>query len=238
LREVASTNSYLSELLREVRLPEGAAVTAYYQEAGRGQRDNPWHSAPGLNLLVSYVFYPVFLNAYSVFQLNMAVSVALGDFAASFLGDTVRIKWPNDLYYANKKLGGLLIENSIYEFQVRQSIVGIGININQPSFPEDLPNPVSFHQVTGQAYMLDDLFASLSNCLERRYLELKRNGEKGIREAYHRHLLRHGKWEWFQEGDRRFEGMVMGVNKDGHLLIQNKEGHTENFGAKEVKYLF
>lgn len=238
LREVLSTNSYLSGLLREGRLPEGAAVTAYLQNAGRGQGENLWHSAPGLNLLVSYVFYPSFLNAYNAFQLNMAVATALGDFATHYLGDQVRIKWPNDLYYGNRKLGGVLIENSIYDFQVRQAIIGIGINVNQPSFPDDLPNPVSFFQITGKAHVLDEVFATLSQCMESRYLQLKASGEKGIREDYHRHLLRHGKWEWFQQGERRFEGMVMGVNKNGHLLIQNKEGHTEDFGMKQVKYLF
>ncbi|MFM2134806.1 MAG: hypothetical protein RL021_206 [Bacteroidota bacterium] len=238
LREVPSTNSHLSGLLRESRLPEGAAVTAYVQTEGRGQGENNWHSAPGLNLLVSYVFYPTFLNAYNAFHLNMAVSTALGDFAALYLGEDVRIKWPNDLYCGNRKLGGILIENSIYDFQIRQSIIGIGVNVNQPSFPDELPNPVSFFQVTGKALQLDEVFASLSQCLERRYLQLKAFGEKGIREDYHRHLLRHGKWEWFQEGERRFEGMVMGVNRNGHLLIQNKEGHTEDFGTKQVKYLF
>lgn len=238
LREVPSTSAYLAEYQRSNRLPEGAAVTALSQDKGRGQGLNSWHSEPGMNLLVSYVFYPNFLNAYNVFRLNMAVATALGDFAKDALGDEVRIKWPNDLYYGKSKLGGVLIENSIYDFQVRQSIVGIGVNINQLDFPADLPNPISFAKVTGLRYDLDEVFNDLSIALERRYLQLKNNGELAIREDYHRHLLRHGKWEWFQDGNRRFEGMVMGVNKEGQLMIQNREGHTENFGMKEIKYIF
>ncbi len=238
LREVPSTNSYLSEMQRSERLTEGAAVVAEFQTHGRGQAGNQWQSDRGQNLLVTFVFYPTFLNIQNVFLLNMGVAVALADFATEYLGEGVKLKWPNDLYYENRKLGGVLIENSIYDYQIRQAIIGIGVNVNQEIFSNELLNPASFKNITSINYDLMDVFNRLCNALEHRYLQLRRGEFQQLREDYHKHLLRHGKWEWFETDSRKFKGMVMGVNAQGRLMVQNEEGHTEHFDMKAIKYIF
>jgi BirA family biotin operon repressor/biotin-[acetyl-CoA-carboxylase] ligase len=237
LDTVASTNTYMAELQRTERLPEGTAVTALSQDGGRGQYGRHWHSEHGLNLLVSYLFYPTFLDTHLLQYLNMTFALGVSDLITELLKENVRIKWPNDIYYQDKKVAGLLTENNLGEDKVRQTILGIGLNVNQEIFPETLPNPVSLKMVTGEDYALLDMLNGLSNALERRYLQLRRGDLQGIRLEYHQRLYLHGKWEWFEAQGKRFKGMIMGVNRDGQLMIQEDSGRSSVYEMKQIRYL-
>ncbi len=140
---VDSTNNVASILLNESALPEGSAIVAKQQSAGRGQQGTTWESEYGMNLLVSFIFYPNFLPPKNIFLINMTFSLALYDFARKLMNEDVSVKWPNDLYFQNKKLAGLLVENSIRNNEFNYSIVGIGINVNQVNFSSNAANATS-----------------------------------------------------------------------------------------------
>ena len=234
---VSSTNSYLSDLQKTDRLPEGTIVTARFQASGKGQYGNGWESAKGENLLLSFLWYPQFVELHQAHYLNMAFAVAVSDLAVDLLQQEVSIKWPNDIYFGNKKLGGMLMENVLGQDKIKQAILGIGMNVNQVQFSPLLPNPISLKNITGNHFDLESLKNGLCNFLEQRYLQLRKGDFLAIREIYHQRLYRHGKWEWFEAYGRKFKGMIMGVNRDGQLMIQEESGHSSVHDMKQIRYL-
>lgn len=236
LRTVGSTNEYLAGLQRANPQPEGTVVSAQFQESGKGQAGSKWESAYGQNMLVSILFYPSFLPAGNLFSLNMAFSLGLAGFAKELLGEHVRIKWPNDLYYLDKKLGGMLIENVVSAQTVSQTILGAGINLNQDSFSQHLPNPISFKQILKKQLDLDAAFSSLFRHVEARYLQLRRGEENAIREEYHRAMFRFGEWARYESAGWVFEGKIRGVSQEGKLMIEHRNGFVESFEMKEVRF--
>lgn len=153
LDETASTNQYLSQLCNQLQesVAELTTVTAEFQTAGKGQRGNTWEAEEGKNLLFSFVLYPSFLEARRQFILSQIVSLAIKE-ELSRWSDEITIKWPNDIYWKDKKICGILIENDLSGHHIRRSIAGIGININQEVFNSDAPNPVSLKQITGKEH--------------------------------------------------------------------------------------
>ena len=150
LDETASTNQYLSQLCNQLQesVAELTTVTAEFQTAGKGQRGNTWEAEEGKNLLFSFVLYPSFLEARRQFILSQIVSLAIKE-ELSRWSDEITIKWPNDIYWKDKKICGILIENDLSGHHIRRSIAGIGININQEVFNSDAPNPFSLKQIPG-----------------------------------------------------------------------------------------
>src|ERR1035437_6675835 len=146
IEKTDSTNSYLSKLLGEKTLFEGTVVITNRQEMGRGQRGTTWESEPNKNLTLSILLHPTFLRPDEQFQLNKAISLGVAGFVVGVLqvDVDVKIKWPNDIYIRNKKVAGILIENSVSGNNLQHSIIGIGINVNQEKFSAKLPNPTSF----------------------------------------------------------------------------------------------
>ena len=146
---VTSTNDRLAELCQEKEIKEFTTLMAEYQTAGKGQRGNSWESEYGKNLTFSTVFYPQTIAPASQFILSMAVASAICTALAHYVhADCLQIKWPNDIYWKDKKIAGILIENDLTGSQISQSIIGIGININQEEFHSSAPNPVSLRQIT------------------------------------------------------------------------------------------
>ena len=131
----------------------------------------------------------------------------------------------------------MLMENILGQDKIKQAIVGIGMNVNQVQFPPLLPNPISLKSITGNHYDLESLKNGLCNFLEQRYLQLRKGDFLAIREIYHQRLYRHGKWEWFEAYGRKFKGMIMGVNRDGQLMIQEESGSSSVFDMKQIRYL-
>ena len=165
LDETASTNQYLSQLCNQLQesVAELTTVTAEFQTAGKGQRGNTWEAEEGKNLLFSFVLYPSFLEARRQFILSQIVSLAIKE-ELSRWSDEITIKWPNDIYWKDKKICGILIENDLSGHHIRRSIAGIGININQEVFNSDAPNPVSLKQITGKEH---DRYEILAHILSR-----------------------------------------------------------------------
>jgi BirA family transcriptional regulator, biotin operon repressor / biotin---[acetyl-CoA-carboxylase] ligase len=237
LDEVDSTNSYLSGYINGNLIPEGSAVRTFHQTGGRGQKGARWHSEAGKNLIQSFAFYPTFLPAKDVFQLNKAFALGVYDFVSNLLGEGVRIKWPNDIYYDSLKIGGLLIENAVYGSRLSSCILGIGININQTVFPAELHNPASFSTIKQKTFNLETLFASLCSFLEKRYLNLKSGGVQIIEKDYLAVLYGLGELKKFQSGGEIFHGVIRGVNESGKLVVQREDGREGKFDIKEIVFL-
>lgn len=237
LPSVDSTNTYLSELLKTRLIPEGTAVRSICQKDGRGQMGSRWSSEDGKNLLVSYAFYPTFVVPRNLFLLNKTYALGVYDFIFSLIGKDVRIKWPNDIYWKNKKMGGILVENTITTALVTNSILGIGLNVNQMDFPATLPNPVSIAQVLPGLYPLDSIFNGLSNSIENRFLQLRRGEKLMIDEDYKKALFRCDEWSFYEDKKGKFPGCIKGVDNQGLLLIEDEEGLVKQYDLKEIRYL-
>jgi len=237
LETAASTNSHLSSLLANGRLPEGAAIIADEQTAGRGQAGAKWNSEAGKNLLISFVFYPSFLSAKDLFLLNKTFSLAVYDMVSSMVNDVVKIKWSNDIYVNDKKICGMLIENSLRSAQVNHSILGIGLNINEGIFPKEIPNPVSLKQITGKEYNITECFNKLCECIESRYLQLKAGHQEKINHQYRQALYRLNEWHWYETDNERFKGKITDVNDEGKLCLLNENGNISQFEFKQIKFM-
>ncbi|MBG8552783.1 biotin--[acetyl-CoA-carboxylase] ligase [Hymenobacter guriensis] len=235
LAECASTNTEAHDLLLKSRATEGCVVLTDKQTAGRGQRGNWWEAAPGENLTLSVVWKPTFLPAADQFQLSIAVALAVRDWAATLLGDSLalRLKWPNDLYYQDQKLGGILIENTLNSVGIQSSIVGIGININQQQFA--VPTATSIGVVTGRSYPLAPLVERLLEALERRYLQLRAGNVAAQQQEYLRVLYRYRQPAQYQAAGRLFQGIITGIEATGRLVVE-ENGQERTFGLQELRY--
>jgi BirA family biotin operon repressor/biotin-[acetyl-CoA-carboxylase] ligase len=234
LPKVNSTNTYLTQLAKS--LPEGSIVWAVDQTNGRGQHTNKWNSEPGKNLTFSIVFHPVFLSAYQQFYVSKVVALAVSDFISLYT-DKVSIKWPNDIYVDHQKIGGILIEHVIEKTFIKQTIAGIGVNINQGKFPGNLPNPVSLTQLSGQKYNVEELLSEIILVLDYRYSMLKNNELQTIDKNFNEILYQYLKPSKYISNDETFEGTITGVEATGELIIKDKTGKIRKFLHKEVEFV-
>ncbi|GGE96183.1 biotin--[acetyl-CoA-carboxylase] ligase [Hymenobacter cavernae] len=237
LPECESTNTEAQRLIVKNSATEGCTVITDKQTAGRGQRGNQWEAMPGENLTLSVVWFPGFLAANDQFQLSQAVALAVHDWAGSLLGPdpVLRLKWPNDLFFSDQKLGGILIENTVSGAKIQSSIVGIGLNINQQNF--GIATATSFGRLTGRHYMLPPLAARLLECLERRYLQLRAGQLTNLRADYLRALYRYQEWHPYEVAGKRVQGRITAIDEAGRLILEI-DGRLFHFGLQEVKFVY
>lgn len=238
--EVDSTNNYLKNLLSNHNLIEFTTVVATDQTKGRGQRGNYWESEKGKNLTFSTYLTPYFLPINKQFILSQVISLAILDTLSIYTSiDNLKIKWPNDIYYKDKKICGILIENALIDDLIQCTIAGIGININQVNFRSDAPNPISLKQIVrcDNDLSLELLLNQYLERLAKRYQQIKDLNWEEIATDYHNNLYRYGEESFFQDKDGMFEGRIINVNQEGALSIERKEGRTSNYLFKEVAYI-
>jgi BirA family biotin operon repressor/biotin-[acetyl-CoA-carboxylase] ligase len=232
--ECHSTNTLLMELAQKTQQPEGMVVITRAQTKGRGQRGNGWEAEPGQNITFSILLKPQFLNANAQFNLTIAVSLALIDFLKSRLADRSFIKWPNDLLVNGKKITGILIENTLAGENIQQSVVGIGLNVNQRQFTA--PAATSMFLETGHEYDLSIELSSLIECVERRYLQLRSGHANDLRQEYLNNLYWINEEQQFVSNGRRFTGTIEGVDAVGKLAVRD-QGQINYFGIKEISFV-
>lgn len=235
-----STNAYMRT---NGPWQHGDAVVCRRQTAGRGQRGNSWESEEGKNITASFYAVPPHLAAADQFLLSCAAALAVVDTVSDCVGqsDRVCVKWPNDVYIGDRKVAGLLIENSITGRDIHHSVIGIGLNVNQMQFRSDAPNPVSVAQVTGREHDLDGLLEALAGRLAYRTLHLE-----GVLEEYSRHLWRREGYHPYVLGDGRtpltvgrpddtlFMARTEGVASDGRITLRLTDGRCRSFTFKEI----
>ncbi|MCC2546847.1 biotin--[acetyl-CoA-carboxylase] ligase [Hymenobacter sp. BT175] len=235
LTECASTNTEAQLLLVKNSATDGCTVITDKQTAGRGQRGNQWEAAPGENLTLSVVWKPAFLAPADQFQLSQAVALAVHDWARQLLGTStaLRVKWPNDIFFKDQKLGGILIENTLSGAKIQHSIVGIGLNVNQQTF--SVPTATSLSHITGKVYQLAPLATALLEALERRYLQLRGGHSAALQHEYRRLLYRFQELHCFEVDRQQVQGRIVDVDEAGRLLVEI-DGQTRTFNFQEIRY--
>lgn len=236
LDETESTNTYLKQLVNDQHLEEGSIVIAEYQTKGRGQISNSWYSSKGDNLLFSLLIYPEEIVANEQFIISQITSLAIKNTLDQFTDD-IRIKWPNDIYWREKKIAGILIENDLRGNHIEHSIIGIGININQQIFPPELPNPVSLRQIIGSESDKDNILDIFMREFFLLYREMQRGEFLGIADEYMLDLYRVNGYFPFEDSNGKFQAKVETVLPSGHLVIKTLENEERRYAFKEVTFL-
>ncbi len=233
LESVDSTNNYAMARAAAGSAGHGTLYFAHDQWAGKGQRGRTWTSKPGENIILSAVLEPLAFSSSQVFALSAGVALACRDLLSRYAGDqATRIKWPNDLYWNDRKAGGILIENSFRGDRWAFAIAGIGININQSDFPESARNPISLRQITGRSHDPVQLARELGACLDRRYSELEA-GPSAVIAEYNSRLYRLGQEVRLKKDNAVFDTVVTGVSTQGRLLTRDVLEREFSFGEVE-----
>ena len=236
--ETVSTNHWLRNLYSKENRREGGTngslvVVADYQSAGKGCGTNSWESERGKNLTFSMLIHPEEIPAIRQFLISEIVSVALCETLASVAGESFSIKWPNDIYYRDQKLCGILIENLLQGSTIKDSIIGIGINVNQEVFLSDAPNPVSLRQILGHEV---DREALLNDFLQRFEEVFHREAER-ISDDYRRLLYHKDDYYEYEDVKGQFKAKLLNVLNDGRLVLLDTEGTARIYAFKEVSYI-
>lgn len=231
-----STNDKAIEICRKEEIADNKVIVAHYQTNGKGQKGNKWESRDSENLTFSIITHPTFIEPQNQFLLNMAVSLSIKDYIQSLEILGVKIKWPNDIYVNDSKIAGVLIENFIMGRSINDSIIGIGLNINQTKFSDDIPNPVSLKSITGKSYNLADCLDSFLVFFCKRYDSII-NGSNDIFSDYMKSLYRMGEKRNYKYNDEIFAGTIVGVTEYGLIKIQKESGEVQEFDFKEIQYI-
>ncbi len=230
-QEIDSTNDCLNRLSRVSDLPEFYTIWAEYQSKGKGQKGNSWESERDKNLTFSFLLHPLSIPASEQFVISEMISLAIRDALSSYTAG-ISIKWPNDIYWNDRKICGILIENELCGTQISNCVVGVGLNVNQDSFHSDAPNPVSLKQITGKdtdrEMILHQILGSFYNFYVVR---------QGVHDAYLSALYRRKGYHRYRDAQGLFEAELVDVEPDGHLVLQPRNGLPRRFAFKEVQFI-
>lgn len=233
LSEVDSSNNYAMQRVQAHLAGHGTTWFAHYQNAGKGQRGKLWNAEPRQNIMMSSIIEPNTLSIENQFVLNAAMALACFDFFNKYAIDKTSIKWPNDIYWGDRKAGGILIENVLSGETWKYSVVGIGININQTLFPKALRNPVSLKQITGKTFNVIKLAKELCRYLDSRWNKLLATPFDELLKEYCCHLYRLNEEASFKSQNAILKGLVKGVNEKGELLIETNKQSVIAYNSLE-----
>ncbi|GMT46182.1 MAG: biotin--[acetyl-CoA-carboxylase] ligase [bacterium] len=232
-----STNEEALRLISDEKAGEGMVLRTHEQTHGRGIGENSWESEPGKNLTFSVILQPHFLEPSRQFALTEMISLALFDVTERRLGcEFLRIKWPNDLYFNNKKIVGVLVQNRIKADQLDFSVIGVGFNVNQRKFFSDAPNPASLIHFSKKEESLSGLLDEILEQLSYYYEKIKAD-IKSLEDLYLQKLYRMGEWAGYSDEAGIFMAKITGINRYGQLLMTDRQGNQRIYGFKEVKFL-
>ncbi len=234
LSETDSTNRYLRDY---TPAPDEVLTVcvADYQTAGRGCGSNTWESERGKNLTFSVLTHPTGLAPARQFTLSMAGALALKQVLDSLVDD-ITLKWPNDIYWRDRKLSGTLIETSVSGSTIRDCIFGIGLNVNQHQFLSDAPNPVSLCQILGHEVATEPLLQHIIESFEAWMQILADGGEAHILNNYRNSLYRKEGYHRYRDQEGEFEAQFVDIEPDGHLLLKDRQNLLRRYAFKEVMF--
>lgn len=236
VEETDSTNSLIRQMMAEGDMPEGSVVVANYQTAGRGQVGNVWESEAGKNLMFSMVLYPSCIPVNRQFLISQIAALSVKEALDEYI-DGVSVKWPNDIYWRDKKICGMLIENDLSGRNLSDSIIGVGLNVNQKVFHSDAPNPVSLIQITGREIDRDELLENFRRRFYNYYLSLLNEEYDEIRERYRASLYRGDGFYPYSDSAGSFEARIHDIESTGHLHLELRDGTLRRYAFKEVSYI-
>jgi len=223
IKTTHSTSTLLKQLAAEGNPPD--FIYAGFQTAGRGQTGNSWESEEGKNLLCSILLPP----DKNLYFLNIAVGVAL----VKVIGEAFTIKWPNDIYYEDKKIAGILIENAIIGNEIKYSIAGIGLNVNQTEFHSDAPNPISLKQIYGTEFAIDQLMNQVLEAVHK----VLNEPEEDVWAYYKAHLYRREGFWPFEDQNGTFEARIEDVLPTGEIVLRDQQGKERKYHFKQIRYI-
>ncbi len=235
---IESTNAFAETLLADRKIDSSTCIITNNQTSGKGMGRNKWHSEPNLNLIFSLVYFPDFLLASNQFALNKTVALAVSDLLKQLLDkENIFIKWPNDIYINDKKGAGILIKTSVQYQTINWAIIGIGININQKSFPEYLPNPGSVIQYKKIEIDLDNTLNIFLAIFEKRYNQLKTGQTSLIDREYLNRLYQLNIASDYIVRGEKIKATIKGVNQFGWLQLLTDKGNTIECEVKQLKFV-
>lgn len=233
LDTVDSTNNYAMAMVKAGRACHGMLWFTQEQTAGKGQRGKNWIMEPGKNIAMSLVLKPEKLQIKQQFQLNAAIALACFDFFSGYAGEETKIKWPNDMFWRDRKAGGVLIENIFQGKDWKWAVVGIGININQTKFDKSLVNPVSLKQITGKDFDTLVLAKKLYELLMKKVSGQKVNSAEKMMQIYNSQLYKLNRSVVLKKDNIKFETVIKAVTIQGCLITVDKMERQFNFGEVE-----
>ena len=236
--EINSTNVYLYDKISEKNDISDTVVVAAHQMAGRGMDKNRWESEAGKNLLFSIALNVNFLEAENQFKISQAVSVAIVETLSQFVDNQqLYVKWPNDIYFGDKKLAGMLIQNTIEGRMMGVSIIGIGLNVNQIEFSSDIPNPISLKQILGEDFDLENLLNLLIKNIKSSVegLRIKEN-QIAINEKYISKAYRYRQWADYVYKNKVKSMIINGFDFYGRLILEDLSGDEIICDVKELQF--
>ncbi|GAB4161892.1 MAG: biotin--[acetyl-CoA-carboxylase] ligase [Winogradskyella sp.] len=238
LDAIDSTNSYL-KALASVNLPRDfTVVVANHQTKGRGQMGTTWQTEDGKNLTASVFKALTALEVERQFYISMVVAIAICRALDKLKIPKLSVKWPNDILSANKKICGTLIENIIKQNQLKGSVIGFGLNVNQKKF-ENLPKASSMSLLTGVVYSKDEILSAILTELQTCFKLLETKSYTEIKSKYETLLFRKDKPSTFKkDNDDTFLGIIKGVTETGKLKIWTEDDIIKTFDLKEVTLLY
>ena len=256
ISETHSTSSLLREKYED-SMPHMFTIRADYQTAGRGQAGNGWESERGKNLLFSTLLRYPEVDASQQWRLSMLVAVAVREAIVEAMrregdevkGEEIKIKWPNDIYYRDKKVVGILIENTLSGRNIAYTIAGIGVNVNQTKWLSNAPNPLSLKEITGKEYNIEEIL----ECFKEAIQKWESQSTEAIREAYIKHLYRRIGWYRYIErevsitptsivqgaenAEGVFEAEWVDITPQGEWVVRLKNGEEKTYHFKQVRFV-
>lgn len=237
LLQVDSTNNYL--LQRAHEMSDQTVVYTPCQTAGRGQKGNRWLAEPGMNATFSYLYKPVNIPAREQFCISEAAALAVAQVLSQLSGEPITVKWPNDIYHRDRKICGMLIENSLQGRRVEHSIIGIGININQREFDPYAPNPTSLSRVTGRDHDVEQVMRLVCERMEQLLARVENEGTQALHSDYLSVLYRFDgqAYTFLQPDGTMFAATIVDVAPDGMLALRHAaDGTIHHYAFKQVAF--
>jgi len=231
LDEINSTNEYALNLISTNKQVEWTIVLANFQTMGKGQGSNIWKSEKNANILMSIILKPEFMKPSEQFILNMIICNAIANIMQKISNLEIKIKWPNDIILNDKKIGGILIQNIISSSQIKHSVVGIGLNINQKTFSDEMSHASSLFIETGTPYPLEQILNQILEKIFINYNRLKTDRSKDIVKEFNLNLWkRNQKVEALNKHNENVELFIYGISEKGELIAST--------GNKISKYVY
>lgn len=236
VEETSSTNELAEKLLAKKEIQEGVVITTKFQSDGKGQYGSSWESMYGKNILMSIVLSPNLLLT-NRFHLTICISIALLDFSRQYFYNRGKVKWPNDLMIDNKKISGILIKNFIRNGIINNSVIGIGINVNQTLHTRYSLQATSFKLLLGKDFKISVLIDKLLYCIEKRYIEMKTKGIEGMRKKYLDNLLYFNEWREYLISGKKVKAKIINIDNTGNIVMNLEDNKIVKFSLKEITFL-
>lgn len=238
LDSVDSTNNYAMAQAHAALASDGDAFFAYEQTGGKGQRGKTWLTGNGENIAISIIIEPKALQVAQQYHLSVAAALGCFDFFCGYAGNDTAIKWPNDIYWRDRKAGGILIENVIGPNNAgnhvwKFAVIGIGVNINQTAFDTALKNVVSLKQITGRSFIVEELAKELHGSVLNRVQQLQKRNFADMLEEYNAVLFKKECMVTLKKGNVVFDTVIKSVTEKGQLYTVDRVENYFNFGEVE-----